>query len=221
MITFAPSSAGKSFYCAEDPRQRIDFDIIVKGFIGWPQTSRWWTKSSINEKQQQKSFNLLIAVATLHRDKEILFNMSTKFVDISQIEELGLEARVVIPPFERIMANAELKREEQRRGRKTGQPVDGATLRNNWEAWRSFIAEHDLEFSTTFSSEGECDQCGGRVGEASLIRSVHRLPDGCRYAYGLCDQCWTAKLGSYIAFIDSVVLKRPSAPVEDVKGGQS
>lgn len=162
MITFAPTSAGKSYHVAQpSSHKRIDFDLMVAAFIGWPGKPRWWTDPTIAEPFAKRTFKLLIAMDLLHHDVEFLFNMDPKYVDVELLR--GHTVRVVVPHHATLRRNAKAKAEEQKRGKKLGQPVDLRSVYNSAASWIDWAEKHGLEVLTSFEDRFPTCPSGYRV----------------------------------------------------------
>lgn len=149
MITFAPTSAGKSHYVAQaDGRSRVDFDDVVGAFIGWPAKPRWWSDRKIAEPFQKRTFKLLLVMDQLHPEFEFLFNMDPKYADASKL--LGRIVRVVVPDMSVLRRNVKAKAEDQKRGMKLGQPIDMRSVTNSAESWLRWAEKHELTVQNSF-----------------------------------------------------------------------
>lgn len=163
MITFAPTSAGKSHYVAHVPtnHKRIDFDLMVAAFVGWPDKPRWWSDPKIAGPFGRRTFKLLIALDLLHHKEEFLFNMDPRHVDPELLK--GHYVRVVVPHHATLKRNAESKAAEQKLGRKLGQPVDLRSIYNSAASWLDWAEKHGVHVSQSFEDRFPTDPSGYRA----------------------------------------------------------
>lgn len=162
MITFAPTSAGKSHYVTQPANhKRVDFDLMVAAFIGWPGKPRWWSDPTIADPFQRRTFKLLVAMDLLHPDVEFLFNMDPRYADTEMLK--GHYVRVVVPHHATLKRNVRSKAEEQRQGRKLGQPVDLRSVLNSAVSWLDWAEKQGLEAHRSFEDRFPTDPSGYRV----------------------------------------------------------
>lgn len=152
-VTFAPTSAGKSYYALQHPKNVFDGDRIIKLSIGWPQQKEWWKDDVIGPAFNIRSLATILLWARDNQESEVVFNAKASIAG-EMFGDSGLNVRVVIPPEDILLRNVELKAEEQLLGRKLGQPIDVKSILHSAETWRETARLKGWPIFSSFENGG-------------------------------------------------------------------